>query len=804
MPIPGLTAILESMRSNFQPFRLQNTKVIINANDFVYAVMDKADDSFDLEPIGLYLSFKKILTVFDKCGITPYFVFNGGNEKRGRTLDLMVQKQCVNMDKDAEDSPSTSDFHCSFFLSKHVLLSVLRDLNICFTVMSPVVRATAALSAQLKCPVLGSCSDYFILVPSNALSDTADNGSFHRFVPLNYIDFKPDTEDSSSVNDRCFLSAKLFDWQRSTLSSVAPQHRILLVLLMGSNTMPQVRLPPELHKRICAYRDKSRSKRELRFYVIRDWLSQFAPNSKEPVERIIDAQLEAHRDQFIQQLADCIPGFTYNLEHHSHLLTTALNLPEPCPNVMFGELCLSDAKVQSVSLRKSDIHALLSGIVIPHLELPNFTVGWPSRFLKAFHEGKILTTSFQPLYGHWVMFAGLREGYSKGSLSYMLRLPIRVMRYRLIVGFERQLGGCDKLVGLNPHVTEYLPCGNKLVSLTIPIDAINPDPSLEQTDHVFYSLLGITLPTDPRAPGWMVSLAVTIAYCRAQWSLEGNLVPPYECSLTLALVACAVVSFQTDECSLDHYAELCNALEAKFVLESSLLPFRDGLSSNLITIYFAYTGLWSLLNLIESIMPPTHESKLLHFLPLWRLFPSCCLQHWFAVELQTHPPEKRYQVAIRELIPRLYRNTNRDGVSNASELQALESTFSQALQTIVSLNMSPINPEHTLQEVKPHISNSKQDRASHSPSALVSQQLQVNRDAPSPRFESSDTIYSSKQSQSDHAPLLQTIKTTDPRHRRAPLQTNNSAGFVANHTRRWRPRNASAQPQNPPRSDTSH
>ncbi|OON19457.1 hypothetical protein X801_04677, partial [Opisthorchis viverrini] len=109
-------------------------------------------------------------------------------------------------------------------------------------------------------------------------------------------------------------------------------------------------------------------------------------------------------------------------------------------------------------------------------------------------------------------------------------------------------------------------------------------------------------------------------------------------------------------------------------------------------------------------MPPTHESKLLHFLPLWRLFPSCCLQHWFAVELQTHPPEKRYQVAIRDLIPRLYRNTNRGGVSNASELQALESTFNQGLQTIVSLNMSPINPEHTLQEVKPHISNSKQDR----------------------------------------------------------------------------------------------
>ncbi|TGZ69895.1 hypothetical protein CRM22_003485 [Opisthorchis felineus] len=716
----------------------------------------------------------------------------------------MIENQYLSMDKNAGDSPSTSDFCSSFFLSKHVLLSVLRDLNICFTVMSPVVRATAALSAQLKCPVLGSCSDYFILVPSNALSDTADTDSFHCFVPLNYVDFKPDTVDSSNVNDRWFLSAKLFDWQRSTLSSVAPRHRILLALLMGSNTMPQVRLPPELHKRLYTYRDESRSRKELRFYVIRDWLSQFAPNSKEPVERIIDAQLEAHRDQFIQQLADCIPGFTYNLEHHSHLLATALNLLELCPNAMFGELCLSDAKVQSVSFQKSDIHALLSGTVIPHLELPNFTVGWPSRFLKAFQEGNILTTSFQPLYGHWVMFSGLHEGYSGRSLSYMLRLPIRVMHYRLIVGFERQLGGCDKLIGLNPHVIEYLPCGNKLISLTIPINAINLDPSREQTDHVFYSLLGITFPTDPTVPGWVISLAVTIAYCRAQWSLEGNLVPPNECSLTLALVACATVSVQADEDSLDHYAELCNALEAKFVLESSLLPFRDGLSSNLITIYFAYTGLWSLLNLIESMMPPTHESKLLHFLPLWRLSPSLCLQHWLAVELQTHSPETRYQVAIRELIPRLYRNTNRGGVSNTPELQALESTFSQVLQTVVSLNMSPINPEHTVQEVKPHFFTSKQDRVSHSPSPLVSQQLPIKRGAPSARFESSDRIYSSKQSQNHHAPLSETTITTGSRHHRAPPQTDTSTGFIANQTRRRRPCNSSAQPQNPPRSDTSH
>ncbi|GAA57898.1 hypothetical protein CLF_113328 [Clonorchis sinensis] len=81
MPIPGLTTILKKSHDNFRPFHLRNTKVIINAKDFVGCLKDKLKNPGDLEGVGLYLSIKRILSAFNDCGIIPYFVFSGGNDK---------------------------------------------------------------------------------------------------------------------------------------------------------------------------------------------------------------------------------------------------------------------------------------------------------------------------------------------------------------------------------------------------------------------------------------------------------------------------------------------------------------------------------------------------------------------------------------------------------------------------------------------------------------------------------------------------------------------------------------------------
>ncbi|TGZ75401.1 hypothetical protein CRM22_000398 [Opisthorchis felineus] len=86
MPVPGLTTILKKNRDNFRPFHLRDTKVIINANDFVSCLESKLKNPGDLEAVGLYLSIKRILSAFTECGIIPYFVFTGGNDERGSSL----------------------------------------------------------------------------------------------------------------------------------------------------------------------------------------------------------------------------------------------------------------------------------------------------------------------------------------------------------------------------------------------------------------------------------------------------------------------------------------------------------------------------------------------------------------------------------------------------------------------------------------------------------------------------------------------------------------------------------------------
>ncbi|TGZ69012.1 hypothetical protein CRM22_003968, partial [Opisthorchis felineus] len=292
--------------------------------------------------------------------------------------------------------------------------------------------------------------------------------------------------------------------------------------------MPPSRLPPEQEKKLLTDVDTSRHPKEHRFFVIRDWLNQFDAKSTEPVELLIKAYSEQHRNLFIQQLGDCIPGFIYDLERHSQLVATKLQLPELSYNEHTVDENLSvcrklDTETNPKSFEEKDILALLSGVMIPSLERVDFTAGWPARFQRAYQEGRILTSTFQPLYGPYVLF-GPESGYvSEKASPQELVLPIRVIHYCLLLGFERQLGGCDKLIGLNPHVTEYLPRGDKMVSLAIPVSAITIDTSHEQTDRVLSSLLGLTFQTNFHDQDWIFGFAVTLAFCRAQWSLKRSL-----------------------------------------------------------------------------------------------------------------------------------------------------------------------------------------------------------------------------------------------------------------------------------------
>ncbi|KAG5444798.1 hypothetical protein CSKR_105202 [Clonorchis sinensis] len=645
----------------------------------------------------------------------------------GKRLDwklFRISRELKEIVERADNSSSTENKSWSFSLAEHILISVLRELRVRFTVVShSALCATAALSAKLKCPVIGSCSDYFIMVSSTHLSDdtpTAD--SLHSFVPLHCLDFEPvDAPSSEAPTGRPFLSAHIFDWKNSTLNSIAPRHRILLALLMGCPAMPRSRLPPEQNKNLLSANTSGHPK-EHRFSVIYDWLNQFDAKSTEPVEHLIEAYPEQQRNLFIQQLADCIPDFIYHLERHSQFVATKLQLPELSYNEQIVNESLSvcrklDTKTNPKSFEEKDIFALLSGVMIPSMEPVDFTAGWPARFQQAYQEGRILTSTFRPLYGPYVLFRPESGFVSEKAFPQELVLPIRVIHYCLLLGFERQLGGCEKLIGLSPHVTEYHPRGDKMVSLAIPVSAITINTSHEQTDRVLSSLLGLTFQTNFHDQDWIFGFAVTLAFCRAQWSLKRSLAPVSECSLTLALVVCAVVNVQADidRDLLGHYLKLTGTLEDEYDADSLSSHYRPGFINDLIAIQCVYVGLWSLVSLIESMLPLTHESEHFHFLPLWRLFPSIYLVHWLAVKLETHPPGTRCHIAIRYWLPRLYHSTRQDAISVAAEFRDLVSTFNKTMDTVVALQMSPVSPKHTVHDVElPNLSASK---ATRSPSA---------------------------------------------------------------------------------------
>ncbi|KER26223.1 LOW QUALITY PROTEIN: hypothetical protein T265_14048 [Opisthorchis viverrini] len=132
-----------------------NTNVIINANDFAFAVIDKANHIFDLEPTGLYLSFKKLLTSVDNCGITPYFLFNCGNEKR---LNRITEQNPTSSHKTVLDPVKPCGYHLpmksfskrlSFILvplnSDHAILRARLSLRFSSTSRVPVERNSVQL-----------------------------------------------------------------------------------------------------------------------------------------------------------------------------------------------------------------------------------------------------------------------------------------------------------------------------------------------------------------------------------------------------------------------------------------------------------------------------------------------------------------------------------------------------------------------------------------------------------------------------------------------------------------------------------
>ncbi|CAI2738768.1 unnamed protein product, partial [Dicrocoelium dendriticum] len=446
MTIRGLSIILGKHPTNFKLIFLSNTAVIIDALDFMGHVHEGISNTYGGENLAMHLKLKHILSVFRECGIVPYFVFAGGKELRSEQVKGRCLKT-LNAIRNPKYPPySTPPFQYTELAvgARATIVESLRKLHAQFTfVPHSSLRCTASLAIRLNCPLLASSSDYFALVSAAELRDVTDAQSF-RFLPLRYFSFQPISQQA------CMLPAHEFMPLNSELAAVHPKHRPLLALLLGTDTMLKSRLPPEVHA-ACKSNEGLHPK-ERRFSVLVQWLSQHRTNIEAPVEQVIDAYPEPDRPNFIHQLTDCLAYYIYHPLMDSKGLTRQLQIPNLSPSESSEDLTAAlkitsfyDAQRSQAPFVKEDIFKLLRGLRDNRAYPSDFTVGWPDRLVNAYRGGKIVSSFMRALYSSGFCMTG-----KPNDMSTVVCLPLRVMHYRIMLGLERQLGGCIKLVGLSP------------------------------------------------------------------------------------------------------------------------------------------------------------------------------------------------------------------------------------------------------------------------------------------------------------------------------------------------------------------
>lgn len=785
MTIGGLTTILGKHPTNFKPIFLSDTPIVINALDFMGHLSEGISNAHGGENLAIHLKLIHVLSVFDQCRIVPYFVFAGGRENRGHQVNtrfLKTLKLLSNTDPPPDSTPRFQHSELPFGV-KLTTVESLRKLRARFTfVPHSSLRCTASLAVRLNCPLIASSSDYFALVSTSELCNTTDDQPF-RFVPLQYLNFQQISHPS------CMLSAHEFLPNLSELATISPTHRPLLALLLGTDSMPRSRLPP--HVQAVWHSQESSHPKERRFSMLVHWLSQYRTDTETPINQVIDAYPEAHRPNFIHQLTDCMAYYIYHPLMDSKGLTKQLEIPDLSPSESTDELTAAleltsfDTLYSQAPFVKEDAFNLLRGSRDDKVYLSDFTVGWPDRMVHAYRSGKFLSSFMRALYS-----SGFSMMSRTDAVSSDVCLPLRVMHYRIMFGLERQLGGCVKLIGLNPHATEYLVRDGKAVAYKIPVSPIVINISREQTDRLLGTLFSTTLPSTAAQPSWMLGLGAVLSYCKTHVPDSFGVVPLEQCSVVLALLGCAVVAADEPDSVGDrlnqHFTRVADEIAAQH--ENEVVSKTASFTELFVVVQRVYYAFNSLVNLLESMLPHTHESQLFHFLPAWNMFPSGRLVHWLAVDLDSRPPTTRQRGMSLCWLPRLC--MTQPDVSVA-KVRSLVSTFENVLEIASSLSMPRLSVKYDIREVpvlglstnnathnptqhSPKSDSQGDENKPHNPSSLRGTSTQRGTPFLKPRL--SHKLHGSV------ASLPQNLDTND-RPGISPPHENGDRGLNSNHRR---------------------
>ncbi|OON17184.1 hypothetical protein X801_06983 [Opisthorchis viverrini] len=742
MPVTGIESILCKDFSHFEPVLFHNNPVVVDGGDFAefFTRGPLLSNVWGGEYLSLAVSLTKQLEDLRNCAIDPLFIFSAGTERKGKQLEFQIigaRKRliCLQHLKKLEVNGYINQLLPVLVNS---LLVDLLDANGVSHLCSPfgVHRSCASLANNMRCALLASAHEYFLLcadLPNR-------NYTGFDYVPIQYIKFTPirlpdggrpsvaGTEHgcasytaSPMLNPPTFaLPAHKFLPEFTSLRKVAPAYRPAMFLLLGSDSMPRVRLPKSLQ--ILLHKEAGSDYKTRRWNTIISWLSQFAPGSFQPIDQIIACYPPDEKQpwlrSFIESILDYVPDPVIGRRLSSFLLEAPRsNQPNTRDQALLSPSCPDNEKDQLLDDSmdgKTFISKVFQGYGTTKLRRLDFTSSWPANLVRTFHQSQFASYLFVPLYcPGGVVLPTVVENPSVSASVWDAALPLRALFYRLLSGLEHQLGCPEKLLGLKPGATEYARHGTSIVRYSIPVDPFFLDSKTDSTDELLATVLELPTFDGGTNLGPLFSLSLSLSLWH-RWQISNGKTtpsPPEESPLLLAVVLCAVAN--SINCSNTFDVELVKYYGSVLGLAENMLNAIDGKTVNVTQsakhvlpvtfrldyvheyncIQIIYACFKSVVVLLDQLVPTERRSKCFRFSPPWKVFPSGRLVHWLAACIANRDPLMRLHCALGFWLPRLVRVHNQTATA-ATLLQrgiSLFTLFMNKTRAIVE-QLSPAAP----------------------------------------------------------------------------------------------------------------
>ncbi|CAH8494853.1 unnamed protein product, partial [Schistosoma turkestanicum] len=683
MPIPELNNILLHEFGNFKVSQLHNNVVIIDAEDFSGYFYEHL--KLPIEYGGEYLSYvvqlKEFLNEMKLCKICPTFLFGSDCERVGLQLTSQLQKiqstiKSLSSLDDIKKRKSSLIPDCMFLQS--VLTDILTDMEIKLLKSPyPRIQSCVSLATYLHCPIIASSPEYFLVGSPHVSSNSSP-----RFIPLSLMKLKCfglkencycepiDAESQSSQTSCRFLTAHEFVPTSSRLYSVHPVCRPLIGLLLGTDSIPQSRLPDHLYSIMNSSGKGSYKTR--RFNTLISWFSQFTNNNPQiPIDEILKCYSSKERVNLLKMFTESLVGYFPNVYLgqklseflHSQTSTQQNQLNPP----IFVYNPQEPNSTIETKLWQYRLNNLFKGQFSNILGSVDFTRGWSTSLIQFYCKHKLAPFILTPIYcqGGVVMPLLIENSTNHNNLlllsAYEITLPLRWMHYRLLYGIELQLLQKQKLIGLNPYILEYYCIGQTLTTYEIQIEPYilnqhnNDDDDDDTTDSVLASTIGFTFSHFNAEMKWIVSLALTLTFWfRATTTAttttsttqhqinslnNNNSNDLRNSSIVLTAAAIAITNYfniiESEKQSNEHCKLLITFLKSKLSDRSSPSstpsPSPSSKSSSpsvdlsivhhFTSLHTIYTYLRSLTQLLDELLPTERKTNSLNFLPSWILFP---------------------------------------------------------------------------------------------------------------------------------------------------------------------------------------